>query len=237
MSEEQRSLSGYKSKVHEKGEFDNPNVGKPPLNEDDEYILRLVKTPHTKIMPVVKEKDGQRKTVQVEKAVCEFEEMQTHNIVLAFLRVDDLRWTDDESFEMAVMKFFRKLKHPLVEGVAPNWDDYFIPNMRFRSRVAVGKGEDKKLNSKYFLDIPTVRPLLPSDKAGEDFARESTQQQTSPTPTTAIPNPNLANALLLAHGAKTHQEAMDMLSKAQASKEVVMALFQANLDGLLKFPI
>ena len=33
--EPQKSLAGYKSKVHEQGEFDNPNDGKPLLNDSE----------------------------------------------------------------------------------------------------------------------------------------------------------------------------------------------------------
>ena len=234
MTEQTRSLSGYQSKVHEKGEFDNPNIGKPPLNEDDEYILRLVKIPHTKVMPVVKEKDGQRKTVQVEKAVCEFEEILSHNIVLAFLRVDDLRWTEDESFEMAVIKFFRKIKHPLIEGEVPNWDKYFVPGMRFRSRVAVGKDENKKPNSKYFLDIPTVRPLLPSDKAGEEFGLNEPAQTSTAAP---APSALLANAKLVVHGAANMTDALQRLADAKVTDEVIAAFVQANGKGQITYPI
>ena len=43
-----RTLAGYKSKVHEQGEFENPNEGKPPLNDSDEYVLRLTEFPHVK---------------------------------------------------------------------------------------------------------------------------------------------------------------------------------------------
>ena len=41
MTEQQRTLAGYKSKVHEAGEFENPNEGKPPLNDSEGYVLRL----------------------------------------------------------------------------------------------------------------------------------------------------------------------------------------------------
>jgi hypothetical protein len=243
MTEKQRTISGYKSQIHEQEDFEDVNAGKPFLDDVTEYVLQLTESPRVIASKVTKKKkDGSEIKVDAEKAVCEFEEKNTKNKVVAFFRVDSLNFAqtqDEEQFESGVIRFFKKLKHPLVEGVAPDWDNYFIPGMRFRGRVVPKRKVDKANNVVmiYYLDIPTVRPLLPSDKAGEDFAREAPMQQPAPAIPTAIPNPNLANALLLAHGAKTHQEAMDMLSKAQASKEVAMALFQANLDGLLKFPI
>ena len=50
-------------------------------------------------------------------------------------------------------------------------------------------------------------------------------------------SPALANALLLAKGAKNHQEAMNLLTQAKAPKECVLALFQAHLDGKVDYPI
>jgi len=235
MSEEQRSLAGYKSKVHEQGDFENPNEGKTPLDDITEYVLRLVEFPRVKEFSQIKEKkDGTRVTIKVDKAICDFVEEKSGNIVTAFFRVDSLNFSEDEAFESGIVRFFKKIKAPLPEAGDIDWTNHFIPNMRFRGRVVVGKDEKKQPNQRYYLDVPTCRPLPPSDKHPDAVA--AMQQQPTAT-TTAIPNPNLANALLLAKGAKTHQEAMDALSKAQASKEVVMALFQANLDGLLKFPI
>lgn len=227
MSDEpQRSLSGYKSQVHEGTDFDNPNEGKTPLNDSDEYVFRLTSFPKVKSMPQIKEKNGQRITVKVDKAICEFEEAVTKNIVMAFFRVDSLNFSEDDAFESAIVRFFKKIKHPLVDGVSPNWDEYFVVGMRFRGRVAIGKGEDKKPNGKYFLDIPTCRPLLPSDKG-----------ESEPTPASPNASASLANAVYLAKGAKDFHEAMAMLEKASASKEVTMALFQANLDNKITFPL
>ena len=222
--EPQRTLSGYKSQVHEGTDFENPNEGKTPLNDVDEYIFRLVSFPRVQTFSQLKEKkDGTRVTIKVDKAICEFEEQTTKNVVLAFFRVDSLNFSEDESFESGIVRFFKKIKHPLVENTSPDWDEYFVVGMRFRGRVVIGKGEDKKPNGKYFLDVPTVRPLLPQDKGDAPVSHDAAA--------------TLANALLLAKGAKTHHEAMDKLQTAGASKELVMAMFQANLDGKITFPL
>jgi hypothetical protein len=192
------------------------------LNDTDEYVFRLTAFPRVKTFDQVKEKkDGTRTTVKVDKAICDFEEAQTKNIVTAFFRVDSLNFSEEEAFESAVVRFFKKIKHPLADGVEPDWEQYFVTGMRFRGRVAVGKDERKVPNGRYFLDIPTCRPLLPSDKEDGSTASDGT----------------LANALLLAKGAKDFNSAMDMLKAASASKDVAMALFNANLDNKITFPI
>jgi hypothetical protein len=221
--EPQRSLAGYKSKVHESGEYENPNEGKAPLNDSDEYVLRLTAFPNVKTFPQVKEdpKTKERKTIQVDKAICVFEEEVSKNIVTAFFRVDSLNFSDTESFESGIIRFFKKIKAPLPEAGDIDWTEHFLVGMRFRSRVAVGLDDKKVPNGKYFLDVPTCRPILPSDKNDG----------------TVKPDASLANALLLSHKAKDFQEAMSMLEKAQAPKDVVMALFQANLDNKLQFPL
>lgn len=222
MTEEQRSLAGYKSKIHEASDFENPNEGKTPLNDTDEYVFRLTAFPRVKVFDQIKEKkDGTRITVKVDKAICDFEEQITKNIVTAFFRVDSLNFSEEESFESAVVRFFKKIKHPLAEGIEPNWEDYFIVGMRFRGRVVLGKGQDKKPDGRYYLDVPTCRPLLPSDKDNGATRSDGT----------------LANALLLAKGAKDFNSAMDMLKAAGAAKDVAVALFNANLDGKVTFPI
>ena len=218
----QRSLAGYKSKVHEAGEFENPNEGKPVLNDSDEYVLRLTAFPNVKTFPQIKEKkDGTRTTIQVDKAICVFEEELTHNIVTAFFRVDSLNFSDTESFESGIVRFFKKIKAPLPEAGDIDWTEHFLVGMRFRSRVAVGVDDKKQPNGKYFLDVPTCRPILPSDKNDG----------------TVKPDASLANALLLSKGAKDFNTAMDMLKAAGSSKEVAMALFNANLDGKVTFPV
>jgi hypothetical protein len=227
MTDEQRSLSGYKSTVHEQGEFENPNDGKPLLNENDEYIIRLKSFPRVKAFQQVKEKkDGSRTTISVDKAICEFEDVASGNTITAFFRIDSLNFSEDESYQSAIIRFFKKIGNPLTEGISPDWDKMFVVGMRFRGRVVVGRGADKQPDGRYYLDIPTCRKLLPSDTAGESFG---TQIQDAPN--------LLANALLLAKGAKDVHVAMDMLQKAAASKEVVMALFRADLDGKVTYPI
>jgi hypothetical protein len=223
MSEPQKSLAGYKSKVHEAGEFENPNEGKTPLNDSDEYVLRLTEFPHVKAFPQIKEnkKTGERKTIQVDKAICVFEDEVTKNIVTAFFRVDSLNFSEDEAFESGIVRFFKKIKAPLPENGDIDWSNHFIVGMWFRARVAVGVDDKKMPNGKYFLDVPTCRPILPSDKNDG----------------TVKPDASLANALLLAKGAKDFNSAMDMLKAAGTSKDVAMALFNANLDGKVTFPI
>jgi hypothetical protein len=236
MTEQQRTLSGYKSAIHEQEDFENVNEGKPLLDDITEYILKLTASPRVIKSTVTKKKnDGTETKIVVDKAVCEFEEKNTLNKVVSFFRVDSLNFAqspDEEQFESGVIRFFKKIKHPLVEGVVPDWDNYFIPGMRFRARVVVKSKVDKDKNviTSYFLDVPTVRPLLPSDKAGEDFAKEAESKSYTSDGT-------LANALLVAKGAKDFNSAMDMLKAAGTSKEVAMALFNANLDGKVTFPI
>jgi hypothetical protein len=227
MTDEQRSLSGYKSTVHEQGEFENPNDGKPLLNENDEYVIRLKSFPRVKAFQQVKEKkDGSRTTISVDKAICEFEDVASGNTITAFFRIDSLNFSEDESYQSAIIRFFKKIGNPLTEGISPDWDKMFVVGMRFRGRVVVGRGADKQPDGRYYLDIPTCRKLLPSDTAGESFG---TQIQDAPN--------LLANALLLAKGAKDIHVAMDMLQKAGTTKEVVMALFRADLDGKVTYPI
>ena len=233
MSEEQRSLAGYKSKVHEQGDFENPNEGKTPLNDTDEYVLRLAEFPRVKEFSQLKEKkDGTRVTIKVDKAICDFVEEKSGNIVTAFFRVDSLNFSDDEAFESGIVRFFKKIKAPLPEAGDIEWGNHFITGMRFRGRVVVGKDEKKQPNQRYYLDVPTCRPLLPSDKHPDAVAsaQENTVKETTSTGT-------LANALLLVKGAKDFNSAMDMLKAAGASKEVTMALFTANLEDRVKFPV
>jgi hypothetical protein len=223
---EQRTLAGYKSKINEGTDFENPNEGKPLLNEDDEYILRLTRFPHVITRPQEKKrKDGTVYTIQTEKAVCEFEDTTTKNIITAFFRVDSINFSEDESFDSGIVRFFRKIGHPLVDGQEPRWEDYFVVGMRFRARVIVDRERDitKKPTGKYYLDVPTCRKLMASDMTEQPEPSKS--------------DGTLLNALLLAKGAKDHNEAMDKLNAAGASKELAMALFNANLDGLVKYPI
>ncbi len=237
MTEEQRTLVGYKSKVHEQGDFENPNEGKPLLNDTDEYVLQLVRFPHVKEFSQVKErKDGSRITVKVDKAICDFVEEQTKNIVTAFFRVDSLNFSEDESFESAVVRFFKKIKAPIPENAEPEWDRHFIVGMRFRGRVAIGKDDKKVPNGKYFLDVPTCRPLLASDKHPDAVA--SAKENAAQTPT-AVGSPSvlLANAKLVVHGAANMTDALQRLADAKVTDEVIAAFVQANAKGQITYPI
>lgn len=237
MSEQQRTLSGYKSRVHEQEDFENPNQGKPLLDDVTEYVLRLYEMP--RLFPKVVDKklpDGSIKKVTTEKAICVFEEEQTKNQVTTTFRVDSLNFSKDESYESAVIKFFKKIKTPLVEGECPVWENYFVVGMRIRGRVVVKPDVDKDNLPvvKYFLDVPTCRPILQSDMHPEASATLNTPK----TDAKPVYSPSdLANALLLAKGAKTNSEAMDKLKAADATKDIVMALFNADLDGRVTYPI
>jgi len=230
MTEQQIDIGNFQGEVVERKNFEDQNKGKALLNSDDEYVFSLIKFPHG--FPKKEEKTNADKsitTVNKTMAVCEFEERDSKNIVVTMFRIDKLNFGEDEKFRSAVVKFFQKLGTPLPENKYPNWKEHFVVGMRFRGRVVIKTDKDKDNNTvmKYYLDVPTVRKLLPSDKAGESFSSD----------TPSKPDASLANALLLAKGSQTHQEAMDKLQNAGASKEVVMALFQAHLDGKVKYPI
>jgi len=228
----QRSLAGYKSKVTEQGDFENPNEGKPLLTEFDEYVFKLVHFPRVKTFPQIKDKkDGTRTTINVDKAICDFHDERYGNIVNAFFRVDALNFSEDESFQSAIIRFFRKIGTPLRENAVPDWENLFIVGMRFRGRVVIGKDAEKKPNGRYYLDIPTVRPLLPSDKHPDAVAASATASQSPDA------SPALANALFIAKGAKDIGEALAMLKAANASKDVTLAFFNANLGDAVKYPI
>ena len=228
MAEEQRTLFGYKSKIHEQGEFDNPNEGKPPLTEFDEYVFQLAAFPHVKTFQQIKEKkDGSKTAIDVDKAICNFQEEGTKNIVTAFFRVDSLNFSEEESFESAVIRFFRKIGTPLVIGVEPDWNRYFIVGMRFRGRVIIGKDQNKIPNGNYYLDVPTVRPILVTDLRS--------QPQTS----TAMPinGAELANAKIIVHGCATRIDAIRRLSDAKISGSVIAAFISADDAGQIVYPV
>lgn len=226
MSDEaQRSLSGYKSKVHEQSDFDNPNEGKPPLTEFDEYTLRLTAFPKVKTFQQLKKINGVEKAINIDKAIIVFEEETTKNEVISLMRVDSLNFSEDDAFESAIIRFFRKIGHPLKEGIEPNWDEYFVVGMRFLARVAVGKDDKKVPSGKYYLDVPTCRPL---------------KGTTPPTTTPAKPSPDgasLANALLIVHGCANISDAIKRLSTANVTQDVMTAFLDANAAGKLTFPI
>jgi hypothetical protein len=230
MTEEQRSLMGYKSKIHEQGDFENPNEGKPQLTEFDEYIFRLKSFPKVKTFPQVKEKkDGTRIKIDVDKAICEFEEEITHNVVVVFFRIDSLNFPEDEQYESAVIRFFKKIKTPLVEGDSPEWDRYFIVGMRFRGRVVVGKGQDKVPNGTYYLDVPTCRPILESDKHPDAV---SAMQNELPGQEMSI-----ETIKLLIKGSKNKDEGTIKLYEAKQSSNTVQVFLAAVRDGKISFPV
>jgi hypothetical protein len=232
MSEEQRSLAGYKSPAHKQGDFDDVNIGKPALDDSTEYILSLRAIPKVKKMPVDKEdkNTGEKKKVLVDKAICEFVEESTKNIVVTFLKIESLNFSDEGKYESAVVTFFKKIKRPLPpDQDVEDWTQHFVLGMRFRSRVVIKQklNKDGTRVNNYYLDIPTCRPILPSDMHPEAAATLNNQDAAA----------TLANAVFLAKGAKDFHEAMAMLEKANAPKDIVMALFQAHQDGKVKFPL
>jgi hypothetical protein len=232
MPEEQQTIAGYKGKVQEPGEFKNPNEGKPPLNEDDEYVLQLIALPRVVHQKQEKEKkDGTKHFEDVDMAFCDFEEKTTKNIVSARFRIDKLNYSDEDKYRSGVLNFFHKIGHDIPEHTYPDWTQYFIVGMRFRSRIKIGYDKTptgvKVVNGRFWLDGPTCRKLLASDTAGEDFQ----------TPAQLKPDASLANALLLAKGAKDGHEALNKLKQANATKELTMAFFNADLEGKVTYPI
>ena len=226
MAEEQRTLSGYKSKVHEQGEFENPNEGKPPLTEFDEYTLRLTAFPKVKTFQQLKKINGVEKAINVDKAIIVFEEETTKNEVVSLMRVDSLNFSEDDAFESAIIRFFRKIGHPLVEGVEPNWDDYFVVGMRFLARVAVGKDDKKVPNGKYYLDVPTCRPL-------KGTVAPATTMPPKPAPEAS----DLANAKFVCHGCANRADALQRLADANVNASVITAFVKASSAGLITYPI
>ena len=231
--EQQRSLAGYKSKVHEQGEYENPNEGKPILDDAEEYVLRLTKFPHVKTFDQLKKfKDGTEKIVKVDKAICEFEERDTKNIVIAFFRVDSLNFSEDESFESGVVRFFKKIKCPLPENTPPDWTQFFIVGMRFRARVVIKKDQDNKPNGNYYLDVPTCRPLLPSDKAREDFGTTNND-----APQTNASVDSLANIKIIITGCVNSTTAYQRLLEAKVPPETIQAFLAADKRGEIGYPV
>lgn len=162
----------------------------------------------------------------------EFQEEGTGNIVLAFFRVDSLNFSTEESFESAIIRFFRKIGSPLVEGIEPKWEDKFLVGMRFRGRVQIGKGADKKPNGTYYLDVPTCRPILASDKY-----QSNAMPETSQTDSVGTSNASLQNAYLICRGAKNAAEAAFKLAEARAPLEITNAFAVAERNGVVKYPV
>ena len=234
MSEEQRTLAGYKSPVHKQDDFADANAGKPLLNDSDEYVFYLKEIPRVKKMSVDKEdkQTGDKKKVLVDKAICEFVEESTKNIVLSFLKVESLNFSDDGKFESAVVTFFKKIKRPLPTDQDVNdWTEHFVTGMRFRSRVVVKTKLDKDNNpiTTYYLDIPTCRPILQSDKHPEAVAASTPLQSTANAS-------DLANAMIIVHGCDNVSDATKRLSNAKVAEDVMSAFLTANGEGKIKYP-
>jgi hypothetical protein len=238
MSDEQRTLAGYKSKVHEQGEFENPNEGKPVLSDTEEYIIRLTSFPKVKSFQQIKEKkDGTRTTVSVDKAICEFEEESHHNRIMAFMNVGSLNFSEDEAYESAVIRFFKKIGAPLPDGVEPEWDKHFIVGMRFRGRVVVGKDAEKKPNASYYLDIPTCRPLLQSDKHPDAVAAMKDQPPTDANPAPSGALLSVENIKFIIHGAKDLAEGTLKLVEAGVHSTTIQTYLAAVKNGKITFPV
>ena len=236
--EQQRSLSGYKSKVRPQTDFKNPNEGKPILNDSDEYIFTLIKEPHIiRRQETRKNKNTNGETkFMVDKAVCDFEERETKNIVPVFFRVDSLNFAkkvEDEPYESAIVKFFKKIKAPLPEDPEVELDKYLVVGMRFRSRVVV-KPEtvDGVTTTRYFMDLPTVRKLLPSDTAREDFGTT-----TSDAPQTAASVDSVAKAKIIIVGCADSTTAYQRLLEAKAQPDIIQAFVAADKRGEIAYPV
>lgn len=233
MSSEQIPLSGYKSKIVEQQNFDTINVGKSLLNEDDEYVFRLTKVPHVIKTQVVREKDGIKTTENAEKAVCDFEDTTSKNIVTSFFRIDKLNFSEDESYRSGVIRFFQKIGSPLTENKEPNWEEKFIVGMRFRGRVKVKQGTDKdgKPVVRYYLDVPTVRKLLATDFEGATPAAKPT-----PDRSPEADRKRLLNAQIIVKGCANRDAALSRLLDARVDSDIIAAFIQADKDGLITYP-
>jgi len=234
MSDDQRSLVGYKSKVHTQEEFQNPNIGKTTLDDVTEYVFRLKEIPRLQKKEVTKKRDGKPDVkVMTDRAIVVFVEEKTLNEVITFFRVDSLNFDPEGTYESGIITFFKKIKAPLPEGQdVDDWSIHFIPGMRIRGRVVVKANtnpDTKEETYTYFLDVPTCRPILQSDKNPE--ATQSTIENAAKS------NATLANALFLAKGATSYSDAEDRLRKACADPPTLMALFNAHSEDKITYPI
>jgi hypothetical protein len=102
--------------------------------------------------------------------------------------------------------------------------------MRFRGRVKVKPGVDKDGQpvTRYYLDIPTVRKLLPTDFEGA-----------APAPIERSPasdRTRLMNAQIVVKGCATPMDAMARLMEAKVASDIIGAFIQADKDGLITYP-
>jgi hypothetical protein len=104
--------------------------------------------------------------------------------------------------------------------------------MRFRARVVIGKGADKKPNGNYYLDVPTCRPILPSDKARADFGTTS-----SDAPKTNANAVSLAKTLIVAVGCVDSISAYQRLLDAKVQPEAIQEFLAADKRGDITYPI
>jgi hypothetical protein len=180
-------------------------------------------------------KTGEKKKVQTDVAVCVYIEEQTGNEVISMLRVDSLNFSEDDAFQSAAIKFFKKIKNPISEGTYPDWSRYFIPGMRFRGRVVVKQKKDKDNNvvTNYYLDIPTCRPILPSDMH-PDAAATLPANNAPKTDEKAL---SLANAKLIVKGCANRSEAVMRLYEAKAPADIMDAFKDADEKKLIAYPI
>jgi len=237
----QKSLDGYKSEVQEKTNFDNVNKGKPLLNSDDEYIFRLTKFPHVISVLQFKDlKDGTKTQVKVDKAVCEFSEQNSGNVVTAFFRIDKLNFSDEEAYRSAIIKFFHKIGQPLSEYKSPNWTEKFVVGMRFRARVVVKSGMDKDgfASVKYYLDVPTVRKLLATDFPNTSQPAPESPQQPANAPTMQDQyDYNQIMLILKGSGINEVSAAMMRLMESKAAPAIIQAFLQMDKEGKIKYPL
>lgn len=120
-----------------------------------------------------------------------------------------------------MMKFLMAASgKPFVAGVTVKIGDYLGEHHRIKARVKARINKETGEPNGYY-----------------DFVPESIKPAVDPQLASSKPDASLANALLLAKGASDFNTAMSLLKSARASKEVTMALFQANLDGKVTFPI
>jgi len=104
--------------------------------------------------------------------------------------------------------------------------------MRFRARVVIGKGQDKKPNGNYHIDVPTCRPLLASDKAREDFGTT-----TSDAPQTAASMDSVAQAKIIIVGCADSTTAYQRLLEAKAQPDIIQAFVAADKRGEIAYPV